>query len=273
MWEELGLYLAFGSLAGVLSGLFGIGGGVVIVPFLIWFFSERGFPSDAVMIMAVATSLATIVVTSVSAVYAHHRLGAVRWDAVFRLAPGILAGSVIGSIIADRLPAHGFKLIFALFLLYVAGRILIDAKPESGAGRAVNGWLYPSAGLGIGAVSSILGIGGGTLSVPFLVKYRFPIRNAVAVSSACGFPIAVAGSLTDIVLGWEKPALPAWSLGYVYLPAFAGIVATSIPFAPVGAKLAHRLPTRRLRRMFAAVVFAVGVKLFWQAIRPWIGIY
>jgi uncharacterized membrane protein YfcA len=272
MGEELGLYLAFGSLAGVLSGLFGIGGGVVIVPFLVWFFSIRGFPPDAVMIMAVATSLATIVVTSVSAVYAHHRLGAVRWDTVFRLAPGILTGSVIGSIIAGQLPAHWFKLIFALFLLYVAARLLIDARTKDGKGPELRRWLYSAAGLGIGAVSSILGIGGGTLSVPFLVKCRFPIRNAVAISSACGFPIAVAGSLTYIALGWERPTLPAWSLGYVYLPAFAGIVTTSIPFAPIGAKLAHRLPTRKLRRMFGIVVFVVGGKLLWQAVQPWIGI-
>jgi len=272
MGEELGLYLAFGSLAGVLSGLFGIGGGVVIVPFLVWFFSTRGFPPDSVMIMAVATSLATIVATSISAVYAHHRLGAIRWDTVFRLAPGILIGSVIGSIIADRLPAHWFKLIFALFLLYVAARLLIDPKTKDGRSRVPNEWVFSAAGLGIGAVSSILGIGGGTLSVPFLVKCRFPIRNAVAISSACGFPIAVAGTLTYIVLGWEKPVLPTWSLGYVYLPAFAGIVATSIPFAPIGAKLAHRLPTRNLRRMFAVVVFVVGVKLLWQAVQPWIGI-
>ncbi|HYE35763.1 sulfite exporter TauE/SafE family protein [Methylocaldum sp.] len=272
MGEELGLYLAFGSLAGVLSGLFGIGGGVVIVPFLVWFFSKRGFPPDSVMIMAVATSLATIVVTSISAVYAHHRLGAVRWNTVFRLAPGILIGSIAGSVIADQLPAHWFKLIFALFLLYVGGRILIDLKTESSQNRVLSGWLYSAAGVGIGAVSSILGIGGGTLSVPFLVKCRFPIRNAVAISSACGFPIAVAGSLTYIALGWEKPVLPVWSLGYVYLPAFAGIVTTSIPFAPVGAKLAHRVPTRKLRRMFAVVVFIVGAKLLWQAVRPWIEI-
>jgi uncharacterized membrane protein YfcA len=271
MWEELGLYLAFGSLAGILSGLFGIGGGVVIVPFLVWFFSMRGFPPDSVMIMAVATSLATIVVTSVSSVLAHHRLGAVRWNVVFRLAPGILIGSVLGSVIADRLPPHWFKLIFALFLLYVAARLVIGAKTKDGRTRTPGGWVYSSAGIGIGAVSSILGIGGGTLSVPFLVKCRFPIRNAVAISSACGFPIALAGSVTYIVLGWEKPVLPAWSLGYIYLPAFAGIVTSSIPFAPIGAKLAHRLPTRKLRRMFAIVVLIVGVKLLWQAVQPWIG--
>lgn len=272
MVTELGLYLAFGGLAGLLSGLFGIGGGVVIVPFLAWFFSLRGFPPDSIMIMAVATSLATIVVTSVSAVYAHHRLGAVQWHTVFRMAPGILAGSVVGSIIAERLPTHWFKLIFAVFLLYVAARLSIDTKAKEGRTRTPGGWLYSAAGIAIGSVSSILGIGGGTLSVPFLVKCRYPIRNAVAISSACGFPIAVAGSMTYIALGLDKTVLPPGSLGYVYLPAFAGIVTTSIPFAPMGARLAHRLPTRKLRRMFAVVVLIVGTKLFWQAVRPWLEI-
>jgi uncharacterized membrane protein YfcA len=268
MGEELALYLAFGSLAGLLSGLFGIGGGVVIVPFLAWYFETRGFPADSLMIMAVATSLATIIVTTLSAVHAHHRLKAVRWEAVRRLAPGILAGSVLGSVIADHLPAREFKLIFALFLVYVALRML---RPVQAGGR----WLTPGAGLftlaglGIGAVSAILGIGGGTLSVPFLIKSRFPMHNAVAVSVASGFPIAVAGTLTYLVLGWRNPALPAGSLGYVYLPAFAGIILTSVPFAPLGARLAHRLPTARLRRLFAWVVLMVGGKLLWQAAAPW----
>jgi uncharacterized membrane protein YfcA len=267
MAEELALYLAFGGLAGVLSGLFGIGGGIVIVPFLAWFFSTQGFPPGSVMIMAVATSLATIIVTSVSAVHAHHRKGAVDWRTVFQLAPSILAGSVLGSVIADTLPVPWFKLIFAAFLLYVAGRLLIAPKADGGA-RPPAAWLFSLAGAGIGAVSSILGIGGGTLSVPFLVKCRFPIRNAVAISSACGFPIAVAGTATYVFLGWQKASLPAWSFGYVYLPAFAGIILTSIPFAPLGAHLAHRLPTVKLRRIFALVVMAVGCKLLWQAAQP-----
>jgi uncharacterized membrane protein YfcA len=268
MVEELALYLGFGSLAGVLSGLFGIGGGVVIVPFLVWFFSLRGFPPESVMIMAVATSLATIIVTSMSAVYAHHRRGAVHWRTVLRLAPGILAGSIMGSIIADYLPAQWFKLIFALFLLYVAGRLLLGSNADGAGARMPGARLFALAGAAIGAVSAVLGIGGGTLSVPFLVRCRYSIRNAVAISSACGFPIAVAGTSTYIVLGWQKASLPEWSLGYVYLPAFAGIILTSIPFAPLGAHLAHRLPTLKLRRVFALVVILVGSKLLWQVVSP-----
>jgi uncharacterized membrane protein YfcA len=272
MIEELALYLAFGSLAGILSGLFGIGGGVVIVPFLAWLFSRRGFPPDSIMVMAVATSLATIIVTSVSAVRAHHRRGAIHWQTVFRLAPGILAGSVAGSIIAHGLPVQWFKLIFALFLLYVAGRLLLAPKADDGEGRTPGAWLFAVAGILIGAVSSVLGIGGGTLSVPFLVKCRFSLRHAVAISAACGFPIAVAGTSTYVALGWQESSLPPGSFGYVYLPAFAGIILTSVPFAPLGAHLAHHWPTRRLRKIFALVVAGVGGKLLWQAAQPWLGI-
>ncbi|MGZ8975797.1 sulfite exporter TauE/SafE family protein, partial [Methylomagnum sp.] len=182
MAEDLALYLGFGSLAGVLSGLFGIGGGVVIVPFLAWFFAGRGFPPESIMIMAVATSLATIAVTSVSAVHAHHRRGAVDWPTVFRLAPGILLGSVGGSVIADYLPAQWFKLIFALFLLYVAVRLLLGSSTDGQRTRTPGVALFGMAGVAIGTVSSLLGIGGGTLSVPFLLKCRYSIRHAVAIS-------------------------------------------------------------------------------------------
>jgi uncharacterized membrane protein YfcA len=266
MAEEWALYLGFGSLAGILSGMFGIGGGVVIVPFLVWRFDREGFPAESIMVMAVATSLATILLTSVSAVYAHHRRGAVDWAAVGGMAPGILAGAVAGSLIADVLPVPWFKLIFGAFLLYVAGRLAWESRSVSAHALSPGRRLLAGAGLAIGAVSAILGIGGGTLSVPFLVRCRYSIRQAVAISSACGFPIALAGTAAYIALGQGRAGLPAGSLGYVYLPAFAGIIPTSIAFAPVGAHLAHGLPSPRLRRLFALVVLALGCKLFWQAL-------
>ena len=264
MLTSLPLYLAFGCLAGVLSGLFGIGGGVVIVPFLVWQLGLQGFNPDLVMVVAVATSLATIVVTSLSAVYAHHRRGAVDWRVVGRLSPGILLGSVLGSIVAHHLPVLWFKLIFALFLLAVALRMLAGGKGDAGVHWRRTGWLLSPAGLGIGAVSAILGIGGGTLSVPLLVKCRYVMREAVAISSACGFPIAVAGTATYLVLGWNHPGLPPETWGYIHLPALAGIILTSVGFAPVGAKLAHTLPTPKLKRLFSLVLFLIGGKMLWQ---------
>ena len=271
MIATLPLYLAFGALAGILSGLFGIGGGVVIVPFLVWQLSLQGFNPDLVMVVAVATSLATIVVTSLSAVYAHHRRGAVDWPVVGKLSPGILLGSVLGSIVAHHLPVQWFKLIFALFLLFVALRMLSGGKHEEGRHWRRTGWLLGLAGLGIGSASAILGIGGGTLSVPLLVKCRYAMREAVAISSACGFPIAVAGTASYLVLGWHHPGLPPETLGYIHLPAFAGIILTSVGFAPVGARLAHTLPTAKLRRFFSLVLFAIGGKMLWQAVGGWFG--
>jgi len=266
MSESFLLYLAFGCLAGLSSGLFGIGGGVVIVPFLVWLFTEQGFASDAIMVMAVATSLATIVLTSASAVYAHHRMGAIDWPTVRRLSPGILAGSALGAIVANRLPVPLFKLIFAVFLLFVAMRMFSAGRADGRKNLRPGSGLLSVAGLLIGSASAILGIGGGTLSVPLLVRCRFPMRNAVAISSACGFPIAMAGSASYLVLGWDHPALPAASLGYIYLPALGGIAASSFLFAPIGAKLAHWLPGAKLKRSFALVLLAVGIKLLWQAV-------
>lgn len=271
MLESLPLYLAFGCLAGILSGLFGIGGGVVIVPFLVWQLGERGFNPESLMVVAVATSLATIVVTSVSAVHAHHRRRAVDWPVVGKLSPSILLGSVLGSVAAHHLPVLWFKLIFALFLLLVATRMLAGGKSGDGGHWRRTGWLLGTAGLVIGSVSAVLGIGGGTLSVPLLVKCRYAMREAVAISSACGFPIAVAGTASYVVLGWGQPGLPSASLGYVYLPAFAGIILTSVAFALVGARLAHTLPTARLRWFFALVLFAIGGKLLWQVLSGLMG--
>jgi uncharacterized membrane protein YfcA len=262
--EAVLLYLLFGSLAGLLSGLFGIGGGVVVVPFLAWRFSDEGFAPDRTMVMAVATSLATIAMTSVSAVYAHHRLGSVEWPTVARLSPGLLAGSALGGVLAAHMPAAWFKLAFAVFLLFVAWRMLAGTKGEEG-GRRPGLWLLAAAGLTIGVASAILGIGGGTLSVPFLAKCRFSMRQAVAISSACGFPIALAGSASYIALGWNAHPLPPGSLGYIYLPAFFALAFGSVAFAPLGAKLAHRLPTRKLKRIFGWVLVAIGGKMLWAA--------
>lgn len=267
MIVSFAFYLIFGCLAGVLSGLLGIGGGVVIVPFLLWRLAIEGCPPELVMIVAVATSLATIVVTSVSAVYTHHRLGAVSWPLVGRMTPGILAGSALGSVVAERLPGDWFKLLFALFLLFVALRMLARAPSvERCPWRPGGVGLVGMGGL-IGLLSAILGIGGGTLSVPFLARCGQPLLNAVAISGALGFPIALAGAASYIALGWEQPGLLPLSLGYIYLPAFGGIVLTSALFAPLGARLAHRLPAARLRKVFALVVLAIGGKLLWQAAR------
>jgi uncharacterized membrane protein YfcA len=272
MYTTLAFYLAFGAVAGVASGLFGIGGGAIIVPFLVWLFPGQGVPDRILMVMAVATSLATIVLTSVASVRAHHRRGAVVWPLVWRLAPGIALGTVAGSVVADQLPTQRFKQLFALFLMLVAVQVYRGRRQATADEKPVSLGVLSGGGLVIGLLSALFGIGGGSITVPFLLRCRQTIRHAVAVSSACGFPIAVVGTLSYAALGWGHPSLPPYSLGYVYWPAFLGIGAASVLTATCGAALAHRLPMQGLKRLFALVLFVLGARMLWQSADPsWLG--
>jgi len=259
------MYPVYGALAGIFAGLFGIGGGAWLVPVMVWDFSRRGFPPDQIMIIAVATSLATIIITSLSSVHAHHRRGAIRWRIVGLLAPGMLLGSILGSMIADHLPAVWFKSFFALFLIIIALRMFSSGAEQHQGHWNPSRWQLFLSGTLIGSISSIVGIGGGSLSVPLLNKCNYPLRNAVAISSACGFPIAIAGTASYIALGMQKHDLPPGSWGYIFAPAFVGIVITSVFFAPIGAKLAHILPVAYLKKLFALMLLAVGSKMMWMA--------
>jgi uncharacterized membrane protein YfcA len=252
--------ILLGMVAGLLAGLFGIGGGLVIVPVLALLFSSQGFPAERIMLMAVATSLATIILTSVSSVLAHHRLGSLMWAKVLRLSPMIMVGTIIGAIIAEHITAAALRIILVIFLLYVGVQMALQIKPKSGTAQPSKALDYTVAGV-IGLLSSLVGIGGGTLTVPYLIYSQMTIHHAVAVSSACGLPIAVAGTLSYALLGWNADHLPAWSLGYVYLPAFVGIALSSIFTAPLGAKLAHKLPAQTLKRYFSVLLFVMAVKL------------
>jgi uncharacterized membrane protein YfcA len=249
-----------GVAAGLAAGLFGIGGGLVIVPVLVVLFSRQGFPAELVMVMSVATSLATIIFTSLSSVLAHHRLGSVLWDKVFGLGPGIMVGAVVGAVVADYISADVLRFIFVIFLVYVGVQMAFQLKPKPGEVKQSKSLDFGVAGA-IGLTSSILGIGGGTLIVPFLVYCQYSMRNAVAVASACGLPIAVAGTVSYAVLGWNASLLPEWSFGYIYAPSFLGIVLTSIYTAPIGAKLAHKLPAEKLKRYFSLLLFVMAAKL------------
>lgn len=260
MMELFLLSMLVGVIAGLLAGLFGLGGGVVIVPALVWIFSAQQFPEQQIMIMAVATSLATIIVTSVSSMLTHHKLGTILWGRVFRLSPGILLGAGIGAGIADYLAAELLRWFFIGYLFYVGIRMAMQATPVTN-GKKIDKWLDYCVGNGIGLLSSILGIGGGTLTVPYLVGRLVPMKNAVAISSACGLPIAVSGTVVYAYLGWNKAFLPEWSMGYVYLPALLGIVVCSIFTAPLGAWLVYILPAKKLKRYFSVVIFLIALKM------------
>jgi uncharacterized membrane protein YfcA len=252
-------YVALGAAAGTLAGLLGVGGGLVVVPVLLWVFTAEGFPSSSAMHLAVGTSLGAILFTAVSSALAHHRRGAVDWRVVAALSPGVVVGTALGVVVADSLSSRGLRTFFGLFELLAASYMVADVRPR--ADRGLPGPLgMAAAGSVIGAVSALAGIGGGTMTVPLLVWFRTGIRAAVATSAAVGIPVALAGAIGHALAGGGAELPPA-SLGYLYLPALLGLAATSVAFAPVGASLAHRLPTTALRRVFALFLFLVGLRM------------
>jgi len=258
-------FLAIGAVAGVLAGLLGIGGGAVIVPALIWLFDHLvqagwGARADLVPQIAVATSLATVVATGGASTLAHQRRGAVDWALVGRLAPGLLLGAWLGAVGAAWLPGAWLQRLFAVFLFYSGVRMILRARVAEQ--RALAGGLAVTAVAAVfGALSALLGIGGGTLVVPFLARHGVLMRRAVATASACGVPLALAGSVGFLVAGWGRDGLPAHSLGFVLWPAALAIMAASVPLAPVGAWLAHRLPTATVKRGFGVLLLVVAGEL------------
>lgn len=255
---EFLIYLVLGGFAGTLAGLFGVGGGMIIVPVLVYSFAAQGFSSEVLTHMAVGTSLATIAFTSINAIRAHHLKGAVRWPLFVWMTLGIILGSVAGALTAALLEGPLLQRIIGVFAIGVAIQMAFELKPK--AGREVPGKPgLAAAGGVIGWASAIFGIGGGSLTVPFLVWRSVPMQQAVATSSACGLPIAVSGAISFIWTGWQAQPLPEWSLGYIYLPALVGIAATSMLFAGFGARLAHRLSQRLLKRLFALLLLGVGI--------------
>lgn len=263
MLELLILFLALGVVAGLLAGALGLGGGVVIVPALLMIFPLMNFPAAITAQLAVATSLATIIITSISAVHTHHKLGAIRWSVALPMAVGILLGAFAGAFLASILPSATLARLFGVFAMVVSVQMALSSRkpPAAGPERVPATPLLALAGATIGTLSAIFGIGGGSMSVPFLSACRLKMQQAVAISAFCGLPIAIGGVTGFIIAGWHHPDLPEGSLGFVYLPAAAGIVLTSFPLARVGARLAHRLPAATLKRVFAGALFLIGLKL------------
>ncbi len=254
------VYLCCGAVAGVLAGLLGVGGGIVIVPMLVSIFPTQGIPPEYVQQLALGTSLASIIITSVSSTRAHHKRGAVHWDIFRRITPGILLGTFCGGLVASRMPTLFLKIFFICFLAFVAVQMLSSYRPP--ASRDMPSALG-TAGAGgvIGLVSSFVGIGGGTLSVPFMSYCNVPLHHAVGTSAAIGFPIALAGTLSYIIGGWNQPDLPAGCFGFVHLLALAGIAVASFCTAPLGARLSHSLPTSKLKKAFAVFLIIVDIRM------------
>jgi uncharacterized protein len=252
-------YLALGAFAGLLAGLLGVGGGLIIVPILTFIFTSHQLPAEHILHLALGTSLASIIFTSISSLRAHHGRGAVLWPVVRSLTPGILTGTLAGAWVSAQLSTRFLKGFFVLFLFYVALQMLLDIRPKPHRQLPGREAMFGLGGI-IGGISSLVGIGGGSMSVPLLIWCNTAMRNAIGTSAAIGLPIALAGAAGYVLNGLGQ-ALPPWSLGFVYLPALAGIVAASMLTAPLGARLAHTLPVGNLKKIFALLLLAIGTKM------------
>ncbi len=259
--------LVLGAVSGFLAGLLGVGGGMILVPFLTLLLSLRGIDPGLAVKMSIATAMATIIFTSLSSVRAHHRMGAVRWDLVRGLAPGIVGGGLLaGAGLFAVLGGEGLALIFALFNIVTAVQLLLDRKPEPT--RQMPGTLGQiGAGGVIGFVSGLLGAGGAFLSVPFMTWCNVPIRQAVGTSAALGFPIAIANTLGYVIAGWTLPNPAPGAFGYLFLPALVVVASASVVLAPMGARVAHRTDTKKLKRLFALLLFTLAGYMLYKSQR------
>jgi uncharacterized membrane protein YfcA len=257
---------ALGLLTGFLAGLLGIGGGMVMVPFLTLMLGDQGVSPDLAVKMAIATSMATIIFTSVSSVRAHHKKGAVRWDLVKGLAPGIVMGSLVASMGAfAALKGAYLALFFALFVGFSATQMFLDKKPAPNRQVPGTPGLLGAGGV-IGFLSGMVGAGGGFVSVPFMAWCNVAIHNAVATSAALGFPIALANVLGYVVAGQSVANLPDHSFGYVWLPGLVVIASCSVFMAPLGASAAHKLPVKQLKRAFASVLYLLAAYMMYKGL-------
>jgi uncharacterized membrane protein YfcA len=253
-------YPLLGLFGGFCAGLFGVGGGMVLVPLLFMLFGAQDFPGEHMMHLALGTSMATIALTSISSMRAHHAHGAVRWDIVRNMTPGLLLGTLCGSLFVSGIPTRPLAMIFTTIVFLASAQMILDFKPKPHRQMPGPPGQF-AAGLGIGAISSVVAAGGGFMSIPFMVFCNVVMHRAVGTSSALGFPIAVAGLVGYIVTGWNVATLPPYAFGYVYVPGLAGVVAVSMLVAPTGARLAHRLPVQQLKRTFGVLLALLALKM------------
>lgn len=256
----LACFLLLGAFTGFFAGLFGIGGGGIMVPVLTFLFARQQFPSEHILHMALATSMAAIVPTAIASLRAHHQHNAVIWPVVIKIAPGILLGTFAGTFLASYLSAKPLAIFFSCFMAYVSLQMVLNRKPKPA--QQLPGVIGLSAtGTGIGAISALVAIGGGTLTVPFLVWCNVALPIAIGTSAAVGLPIAFSGTLGYIVNGWNQVNLPEHTLGYIFWPGVLAIAAMSFITAPVGAMLAHRLPTTLLKKLFSLLLTGLSVQM------------
>ena len=254
------VYLPIGAVVGFMAGLLGIGGGMVLVPILVFVFEANHFAPEHLMHMALATAMATIPFTSVSSVRAHHSRGGVDWRIVTGLLPGLLSGAALGTLVAGKVPGRPLALFFAAFLFYAATTMFFDLMPKGT--RSLPG----RAGLAfVGAIvsflASFIAAGAALMTIPFMAWCNVPLRRAVGTASAIGFPLSLAASVGYAIAGLQAGGLPQYSLGYIYLPALGMIAVASVLTAPLGARVSQKMPVRQLRIVFALTLYVLAVRM------------
>ncbi|MFT3741938.1 MAG: sulfite exporter TauE/SafE family protein [Gammaproteobacteria bacterium] len=255
-------YLCIGALAGLLAGLLGVGGAILVVPALLWIFSTQvHFPADQIMHFVVGTSLAATIATTLFSLRAQYRKGFVVWSLVVKLLPGIIIGVILGTILARLLDTHILRILFGVFMILVAVQTffkLRESVKPPGLPSLMNRGIATTT---IGVFSGLLGISGGALTIPYLIYFKLPIRQAMGASTACGVMIALVGTISFILSGWSEGQAIPWCSGFVYWPAALLIAAASPWFATLGASLSHRLPVNALRKIFAGFLCLVGLNM------------
>lgn len=257
------VYLLMGLFVGYFAGLLGIGGGLILVTLMVYLFTVQGFPEDRLLHLALGTSITSIVFTSISSLRAHHKHGAVRWDILRAAVPGLVIGTLLGTVVADQMKSRYLAVLFVIFVYYSAVQMFVNAKPKPS--RQLPGKLGMNLiAVFIGVLSALVGVGGGVMTIPLMSMCNVPMRNAIGTSAALGLPIAIAGSVGFIATGLGKDHLPDLSLGYVYLPALVGIVIGTFVTVPWGARMTHSMPVSRLKKIFAVILFVLATRMLWS---------
>lgn len=258
-------FLILGAFTGLFAGLFGIGGGGIMVPALAFLFIKLAFPAEHLVHMALATSMTAIVPTAIASLRAHHKRNAVIWPVVIKIAPGILVGTFAGTFLASYLSAKPLAIFFSCFMAFVALQMVLDRKPKPS--RQLPGSVaLMGVGSGIGGISALVAIGGGTLTVPFLTWCNVALPVAIGTSAAVGLPIAFSGAVGYAINGWSVENLPPYTVGFIYWPAVVAMATASFFTAPLGAKLAHSLPIPVLKKCFAVLLTGLSLQMLFTVI-------
>ncbi|PJO77070.1 TSUP family transporter [Neisseria brasiliensis] len=256
--------LAGGSAAGFLAGLFGVGGGTIIVPIVLWVLHlQYGGEHPYAQHLAIGSSFAVMVFTTLSSMYAQHKKRAIGWPTVGKMSPGMIGGVFIGAASAKFIPTYGLQIFFIVFITLIALRTLMNSKTVPS--RHLPGFAgLSSVGVIFGTASSWVGVGGGSLSVPFLMYCNMPAHRAIGTSSGLAWPIAVAGTIGYLAAGWQIADLPEGSLGFVYLPAVLVLSIATMLFAPLGVKFSHKLPADKLKKTFGVLLLLIALRMLWK---------